>query len=168
MWPCVIVSIYLELSLNGCLGVNWFERLLMGTNCRPGQLACFMFSINLPGAVKAYLGWPVLHCPSGGSKHQPPVGWTSCARSSGTSLMLTPGSQLIHNSPFINHKVMQAMQLKFPQRMKTVVLVFSRSLMERRFCNIWKRVDSSDNTQTESLKLWGEHCLSCASLLKAH
>lgn len=55
-WPRVIVSIYLELSLNGCLGVNWFERLLMGTNCRPGQLACFMFSIKNPGAVKAYLG----------------------------------------------------------------------------------------------------------------
>lgn len=49
MWlypPSVIVSIYLELSLNGCLGVNWFERLLMGTEGRPGQLACFMFSIK--------------------------------------------------------------------------------------------------------------------------
>lgn len=59
MWHILfslIASTHLESGLNGCLGVNRFESLLMGTNRKRGGLACCMLATNKAGAVRTHLG----------------------------------------------------------------------------------------------------------------
>lgn len=59
----LIASTHLESGQNGCLGVNRFESLLMGTNGKGARLACCMLAINRQVLSGLIWGFSFVHCP---------------------------------------------------------------------------------------------------------